>query len=53
MIELAEARASHDGITLRTLLAALTAHGGDLDTPLLIEADGEPVYIQAYLTEGS
>ena len=53
MIKLVEDQTCHDGITLRGLLAALHVHGGDLDTPLLIEADGEPVSILAYLTEGS
>jgi hypothetical protein len=53
MIEIVEDETCHDGITLRGLLAAVTARGGDLDTPLLIQADGEPVYILAYLTEES
>ena len=34
--------------TLRKLLAAVEAVGGDLDTALTIEADGEPVYITAH-----
>jgi hypothetical protein len=46
MKEILESRSQHE-TTLAALLAAVKAHGGDMDTPLLIEADGEPVYIMA------
>lgn len=49
MIELIEPESQYDGITLRDLLKLVEASGGSLDTPLYISADGEPVYINAYL----
>ena len=36
-------------ITLRNLLHLVTEAGGDMDTVLQIEADGEPVYVHAYV----
>ena len=47
MTEIIEPADAHK-ITLRELLNLVSARGGDMNTPLLIEADGEPVYINFY-----
>lgn len=41
----------YDPITLRDLLRVVESLGGDLDTRLYISADGEPVYVCAYVEE--
>jgi hypothetical protein len=50
VIEVVRPTEQHE-LTIRDILNVVTSLGGNLDTQLQIGADGEPVYIYAYLEE--